>query len=68
MVYVGKRETVYECTLSGVPPAQRAFQHFDRSTQHRCFVRAAGMTTDVTVVLDKMRTAGVLNGDFACTH
>jgi hypothetical protein len=68
MLFVGKRENVYECRVHDIPPAYRPFQYFDRPTVDVCFVRANGSTVNVTDALTKMQDAGANAGaPFACT-
>jgi hypothetical protein len=51
MVFVGKRQDVYDCRLTNVDVEERPAAQIDSSTIHLCYVYASGDVHDVTTQL-----------------
>jgi hypothetical protein len=66
MVFVGARQDVYDCHLTGVDSAHRPISQFDQSSINLCYVYASGTVYDVTERLNAMSGAGGDTSGFAC--
>jgi hypothetical protein len=70
VLFVGKREDVYDCLLKDVPPENRPLRHIASSSQRACFIYTDGQPFDVTLKLGDLAKAqkalGVTVDEFAC--